>query len=189
MDWSAGAVRLLTESRTWPQTDRPRRAGVSSFGVSGTNAHVILEQPQDEPDSASERTTESASPDTIVPWIVSAKRPLALRGQAERLTAFVAGEVDAVDVGAALATARAALAERAVVVGESGAELHDGLAALAHGESAAGVVAGSAAGTPGKTVFVFPGQGSQWVGMAAELFVQSPVFAARFEASARALAP
>ncbi|WSY16220.1 SDR family NAD(P)-dependent oxidoreductase [Embleya sp. NBC_00896] len=184
VDWSAGAVRLLTEARPWPETGRPRRAGVSSFGVSGTNAHVILEQPPAEVEVEVERAEDA--PDAVLPWIVSAKRAPALRGQAERLAAFVADGFDAADVGAALIGSRAVLEERAVVIGDRDG-LVDGLGALVRGGSAAGVVAGSAAGQLGKRVFVFPGQGSQWAGMAAELFGQSPVFASRFGECAKAL--
>ncbi|MFJ8744575.1 type I polyketide synthase [Embleya sp. NPDC127516] len=184
VDWSAGAVRLLTQAQPWPETGRPRRAGVSSFGVSGTNAHVILEQPpaEVEPDPG------DAHPDAVLPWIVSAKRVPALRAQAERLADLLASGPDPVDVGSALIGTRAVLEERAVVIGER-ESLTEGLAALTRGDSAAGVVTGSAAGTLGRTVFVFPGQGSQWAGMAAELYGQSPVFASRFGECAKALEP
>ncbi|MFI6581778.1 type I polyketide synthase [Embleya sp. NPDC050493] len=184
VDWSAGAVRLLTQARPWPETGRPRRAGVSSFGVSGTNAHVILEQPPLEAEPA----PNDPRPDVVLPWIVSAKRAPALRGQAQRLAQLAAADPDPVDVGSALIGTRAALEERAVVIGERGS-LGAGLAALARGDSAAGVVTGSAAGTLGRTVFVFPGQGSQWPGMATELLAQSPVFASRFGECAKALEP
>ncbi|MFE3315663.1 type I polyketide synthase [Embleya sp. NPDC059213] len=185
VDWSAGAVRLLTQARPWPQTGRPRRAGVSSFGVSGTNAHVILEQPPLEP----EPEPNDPRPDLVLPWIVSAKRAPALRGQAARLAEFVtAADPHPVDVGAALIGSRAALEERAVVIVARDSPT-TGLAALARGDSAAGVVTGSATGPLGRTVFVFPGQGSQWTGMAAELLVHSPVFASRFGECAKALEP
>ncbi|GCD99361.1 polyketide synthase [Embleya hyalina] len=185
VDWSSGGVRLLTEARPWPETGRPRRAGVSSFGVSGTNAHVILEQA---PTDAEPETAEPhRDPDVVLPWLISAKRAPALRGQAARLIDTQAGtDLDPVDVGAALLTSRAALEERAVLIGASDT-LPDELGALARGDSAAGVVTGSATGTLGRVVFVFPGQGSQWVGMAAELHGQSAVFASRFGECAKAL--
>ncbi|MBO7941387.1 acyltransferase domain-containing protein, partial [Streptomyces sp. S9] len=180
VDWSAGAVELLTEARDWPSVDRPRRAAVSSFGVSGTNAHVILEAPPAGP-PAPERGTAPA----VLPWVLSARNPGALRGQAERLTAHLDGSgQDPADVAHSLAVTRAALEERAVVLGDP----RRALAALAAGESAPGLVRGRA-DTDGRTVFVFPGQGSQWAGMAVELLDTAPVFARRIEECAQALAP
>ncbi|WP_406323070.1 SDR family NAD(P)-dependent oxidoreductase [Streptomyces sp. NBC_01637] len=194
VDWSAGAVELLTENREWPDADRPRRAGVSSFGVSGTNAHVILEQAPAEENAHAPRN--GVSPAALgetgapLPWLLSAKSRAALRGQAERLTAHLAAhpEVSATDVAFSLATTRAALPHRAVVIAADNGEAGTGLAALAAGESAPGLVTGTA-DVQGKTVFVFPGQGSQWVGMGAELLDSSTVFAARMGECAAALAP
>ncbi|MBK3638737.1 type I polyketide synthase, partial [Streptomyces sp. MBT97] len=193
VDWSAGAVELLTEARAWPDTGRPRRAGVSSFGVSGTNAHLILEQaPQEQPE-----VPEPVGPgpagtaEELVPLVVSAKSAGSLAGQAERLAAFVESrEVSLPHVAGALVTQRAVLSERAVVVG-SRTEALAGLGALARGESHPGVVTGSvsALGGAGKVVFVFPGQGSQWVGMGRELLDSSPVFAERVGECAAALEP
>ncbi|MET7370791.1 type I polyketide synthase, partial [Streptomyces sp. NPDC005566] len=183
VDWSAGAVELLTEPRPWPVTDRPRRAGVSSFGISGTNAHVILEQaPESEPTEDSGRTREPS----VSAWVVSARSETALRAQIERLRTYVADapDLDPVDVGWSLATTRAALEHRAVVVGESREEL---LAALPTAPSAAGAAA-TPAGSGG-VVFVFPGQGSQWVGMARELWGASPEFRERLTECETALAP
>jgi acyl transferase domain-containing protein len=169
VDWTEGSVELLTAAREWPEHDRPRRAGVSAFGVSGTNAHVILEQA---PALAAEGEEIAASvPAGAVPWLLSARGAKALGEQAERLAAV---DANPADVAFSLATTRAALEHRAVVVGGHAA----GLAALAAGEPAANVVQG-VAGAPGKTVFVFPGQGAQWAGMAVELLDSSPVFAAR----------
>ncbi|MFF7246352.1 type I polyketide synthase [Embleya sp. NPDC008237] len=182
VDWSVGAVRLLTRARPWPESDRPRRAAVSAFGVSGTNAHVILELPEDDGRQVEEPTTRPTG--GVLPWVLSGRTPEALRAQAGRIRGAL-GE-DPVDVGFALVTSRALFAERTVLVGDS-ATRAAGLDAVTRGEGAAGVVTGSA-GPLGKTVFVFPGQGSQWAGMAAELHSQSPVFAARFEECAAALA-
>ncbi|PSK86228.1 erythronolide synthase docking protein, partial [Murinocardiopsis flavida] len=192
VDWSAGTVRLLTEARKWPVGgDRPRRAGVSSFGISGTNAHVVLEEaPADEaaeavpagtPDSTAERSAGSREPGPL-PWVVSARTPAALRAQADRLRAYVEERPDlrAEDAGAALALSRAALAERAVVVGGDRAELVAALGALARGEDAPGVVRGSA--SAGRCAFVFSGQGAQRVGMGRELAAVFPVFADAFDA-------
>ncbi|GAA3432707.1 hypothetical protein GCM10018954_023100 [Kutzneria kofuensis] len=169
VDWSAGAVSLLTETRAWPAVDRPRRAGVSSFGISGTNAHIILEQAP---------ATENVEPpaDVVigpVPWVLSAKTPEALPGQAARL-ATVTG--DPADIGFSLATTRVAFGHRAAVVGAVPDDFRAALAALAAGEPSPLTVTGRAL-SGGKAVFVFPGQGSQWVGMAAELWSSSSVFA------------
>ncbi|WP_435056395.1 type I polyketide synthase [Streptomyces venezuelae] len=187
VDWESGAVALLTERTAWPETNHPRRAGVSSFGFSGTNAHVIVEQaPAVDAEGVSGEGERERSVLPVVPWVLSGKSAGALRAQAERLSAAgvagVAG-VDAVDVAWSLASTRAGLEHRAVVLGDHAA----GVAAVASGSLAAGVVTGSVVG--GKTVFVFPGQGSQWVGMAAELLDSSPVFAARIEECAKALEP
>ncbi|WP_433335405.1 SDR family NAD(P)-dependent oxidoreductase [Spirillospora sp. CA-294931] len=187
VDWDAGAVRLLTDAQPWQADGRPRRAAVSSFGYSGTNAHVILEQAPDQPP---EEDAEQGAPDLPTAWPLSAHSETALRDQARRLRDHVvrSGPVGLGDVGFTLATGRAALAHRAVLVGGGSAEMLDGLAALASGESGDGLVQGRAAESR-KVVFVFPGQGSQWVGMALELMDSSPVFAERLRACAEALAP
>ncbi|WP_329340037.1 SDR family NAD(P)-dependent oxidoreductase [Streptomyces sp. NBC_00663] len=188
VDWSTGAVRLLTEDVAWPETGRPRRAAVSSFGMSGTNAHAVLEQA---PDWASEK--ERSAPGVlpaVVPWVVSGRSDSALAAQAERLTAFVRerADVSPADAGLSLATTRSVFEHRAVVLAEDRDGLVDGLGALADGRALPGVVRG-VAGSRGQTVFVFPGQGSQWLGMAAELLDSSPVFAERIGECAVALAP
>ncbi|MFE7136003.1 beta-ketoacyl synthase N-terminal-like domain-containing protein, partial [Streptomyces sp. NPDC057638] len=187
VDWDSGAVSLLTEERAWPETDRPRRAGVSSFGVSGTNAHVIVEQAPVAEEASAEG---SAPPAGVVPWVVSAKSEAGLRAQAERLLALVEARpgLGVVDVGFSLATARSGFEERAVVVGGDVAELREGLRALAGDGGVPGLVRGSATDV-GLTAFVFPGQGTQWVGMGARLVEESPVFAARLGECADALAP
>ncbi|MEV6829665.1 type I polyketide synthase [Amycolatopsis sp. NPDC051102] len=171
VDWSAGAVRLLTEATPWPETGQPRRIGVSSFGVSGTNAHVILEQAPEEPPVPSR-----AAPGPV-PWVLSAGSPEALRAQAAELLSH---RGDPADVGFSLVKSRALLGHRAVVTGEGG------LAALAAGSPSPAVVTGEAA-VRGKVALVFPGQGSQWAGMALELASASPVFAARLDECAAAL--
>ncbi len=174
VDWSAGAVSLLTEPRAWPEADRPRRAGVSSFGISGTNAHVILEQvPPPESVGASR---DSDIP--VVPWVLSARSAEALASQAERLLAHVGADANlgVADVGWSLVSTRSLFEHRAVLVGTDRDQLMAGLAGLAAGEPGANVAVGRAHAV-GKTVFVFPGQGSQWVGMGAELLDISKVFA------------
>ncbi|MGR3939467.1 type I polyketide synthase, partial [Streptomyces sp. BRA346] len=186
VEWDGGGVRLLTEPVAWPRGERPRRAGVSAFGISGTNAHVIVEQAPDVREQA-----ESRPVDGVVPWVVSARSAEALRGQAAALAARVAdGEVGVAEVGWSLVTTRSVFEHRAVVVGEDRAELLAGVEALAAGESHPGVVHGGAEVSAGDVqVLVFPGQGSQWVGMGAGLLDTSPVFAARVAECERALAP
>ncbi|MEU3491855.1 type I polyketide synthase, partial [Streptomyces massasporeus] len=196
VDWDEGAVELLTEEREWPRPeDRPRRAGVSSFGVSGTNAHVILEQAPEQRSEGDEVTevteptqlrAEAAPAPDPVPWVVSGKSVEALRAQAARLLTELPGEPSLTDVGFSLASTRAHLPHRAVVVGDTRAGLLDALSAVAEGRGAAGVV-GGVAGEPGRVAFVFPGQGSQWQGMAVELLGCSPVFAARMAECGEAL--
>ncbi|MEU2687154.1 beta-ketoacyl synthase N-terminal-like domain-containing protein, partial [Streptomyces hygroscopicus] len=179
VDWSAGAVSLLTEERAWPEVDRPRRAAVSSFGISGTNAHVVLEQAPAEVRPALEPVG-----DVLVPWVVSAKSVSALGEQAGRLAGVVSGERP-VDVGFSLATGRASFEHRVVVLGRDRDTLVGGLAAVAGERSAAGVVRGT--GVSGGPVFVFSGEGAQWVGMARGLLEGSPVFAGRMAECAAAL--
>ncbi|MFJ5920978.1 type I polyketide synthase [Kitasatospora sp. NPDC092948] len=186
VDWTAGAVALLTEATPWPETGRPRRAGVSSFGLSGTNAHVVIEQPPAEP--APEPAPAPGA--SAVPWVLSGRTAEAVKAQAERLHAYLTErpELSSVDVGYSLATTRTAFEHRAAVVGDDRAALLGGLAALAAGERAPGLVEGAVARSA-RTVFVFPGQGSQWAGMARELLDHAPAFADRIAACARALAP
>ncbi|MGW6847142.1 type I polyketide synthase, partial [Streptomyces sp. NPDC054958] len=193
VDWASGAVELLTEERPWPELGRPRRAGVSSFGVSGTNAHVILEQaPEEEPAEPAvvEVPAVPALVSPIVPWVFSGRSSAALRGQAGRLAALVEREPNlaVTDVAHALVTTRARLEHRAVVLGGSLSDLTEGLHTVAAGES--GARAASGAATAGdRVVFVFPGQGSQWVGMGRELWDSSAVFAESMVACERALSP
>ncbi|PJJ04982.1 acyl transferase domain-containing protein [Streptomyces sp. 2333.5] len=193
VDWSSGGVRLLTEEVSWPETGRPRRAGVSGFGISGTNAHVILEQAPAEDDVVSDAGEPAAgsSDDTgigtgagVVPWVLSGKSAEALRAQAGRLYEFLtgadavdstAGSAGLVDVGFSLAATRAVFDHRAVVVGRERAGLLEGLQALARGEQVAQVVQSTAGG--GGLAFLFTGQGSQYAGMCRELYEGSPVFA------------
>ncbi|MCT2585127.1 type I polyketide synthase [Actinophytocola gossypii] len=173
VDWSAGNVELLTEAREWHRGDRPRRAGVSSFGVSGTNAHVIVEE-ADPAEPAAEPTWPAGVP---VPVPVSGHDERALRDQA---AAFVSGVDSLVDLGHTLGTSRAALAERAVVLAADPDAAARGLGAVASGEPAANVVRGTV--TEGTTAFLFAGQGAQRVGMGRELYEAFPVFAEAFDA-------
>ncbi|MEU5696843.1 thioester reductase domain-containing protein [Actinosynnema sp. NPDC020468] len=162
VDWSSGAVELLTTARPWPDTGKPRRGAVSAFGASGTNAHVILEQaPPEEPDDALPARTLPA-----VPLVASAASPNALRDQVSRLSTV---EGRRLDVAYSAATTRAALHHRAVLVGD---------------REVVGV-----AGEPGRIAFVFPGQGSQWERMAVDLLDTSEVFAGQIALCAKALEP
>lgn len=182
VDWASGAVRLLTETREWTTEGRPRRAAVSSFGVSGTNAHVILEQgpvierPRTESVNDEPGIVAGGTPLTV--WPVSARTGDALRVQAGRLHEWLAVRPDhqPLDVAWSLDSARSAFEHRAIVVGAGREELMSRLAALAEGNADPGLVRGVAR-THGKTVFVFPGQGGQWVGMGRELLGSSAVFA------------
>jgi acyl transferase domain-containing protein len=177
IDPEALGLRISTALAPWPPGDGPRRAGVSSFGMGGTNAHVVVEQPP-----AVNRTAEPDDGESVVPWVLTARSEQALANQAERLSAHVAGDAGlrAVDVAWSLATTRSVFDHRAVLVGADRGALTAGLAAIAAGEPAAGVVVGRA-GAVGKTVFVFPGQGAQWLGMGAELYRSFPVFAQVFD--------
>ncbi|VVJ20832.1 Modular polyketide synthase [Amycolatopsis camponoti] len=172
VDWSSGVVELAAEDRAWPETGAPRRAGVSAFGISGTNAHVILEQA---PEAA---PPVDALPTTVGTWVLSARSEAAVREQA---AALAETEHGVAEVGWSLAGTRPAFEYRAAVVGDRD-ELLAGLRELAAG----GPVS---TGTAGETVFVFPGQGAQWVGMAVGLLDESPVFAERIAECAAALAP
>nr|WP_229070441.1 type I polyketide synthase [Actinoplanes sp. DH11] len=176
VDWSSGAVEVLATRRDWPASGVPRRAGVSSFGISGTNAHIILEEaPATEP--AVERP-----PPPVVPWLLSAKSPAALTAQARRLREYVDDTApDRRDVGATLAS-RSAMEHRAVVVDD------DGLSRLAAGEPGLTLVRGTARADL-RPVFVFPGQGSHWPGMAAGLLDTSAVFTAALAECSDALEP
>ncbi|MFE5031821.1 type I polyketide synthase [Streptomyces sp. NPDC056683] len=173
VDWTKGNVRLLTSAVPWPENGHPRRAGVSSFGISGTNAHVILEAPS----WAEVPPPVSADNEGVVPWVLSGKTDDAARAQAARLLEHVESvpALRPVDVGWSLLETREAFDHRAVVVGSDRDELLAGLRAVTTGEQAP-----KQAGRANRVVFVFPGQGGQWVGMAQDLLGSSPVFAASF---------
>jgi acyl transferase domain-containing protein len=196
IDWESGSVRLLTEPVAWPAGERPRRAGVSSFGLSGTNAHFILqESPAGDAAAVNEGADQPAVPvlvSEMMPWVMSGHSAAGLAAQAERLAAHVAARpgLAAGDVAWSLVRTRSALRYGAVVVGRNRGELTAGLAAVARGVPAPGVLSGVAsAGGLDRVVFVFPGQGSQWAGMGRELLGCCPVFARRLAECGAALAP
>jgi acyl transferase domain-containing protein len=188
VDWSSGGVRLLTEPVPWPATDHPRRAAVSSFGISGTNAHVVIEEaPPAAAVPSSSLSSGTVAVGGVALWPVSGRDEAALHAQADRLREWVGSRQDwaPVDVGRSLATTRSTFEHRAVVLGE---DYLGGLTALADGVPSPDVVRG-VADVRGRVVFVFPGQGAQWVGMARRLMADSPVFADRMQECAEALAP
>ncbi|WP_272945116.1 type I polyketide synthase [Salinispora pacifica] len=187
IDWSAGEVRLLTEAQGWPALDRPRRAGVSSFGISGTNAHVILEQaPPTDPSPTDATATDMPPVDAptadvapvvtppVLPWLLSARSAEALRAQAD----LVAGTGGALDVAYSLATTRTAWEHRAVVVAAAGDDAIRALRAVAEGADSAELVQGSP--SAGKLAMLFTGQGAQRLGMGRELAAAYPAFAETF---------
>jgi acyl transferase domain-containing protein len=185
IDWDMGDVELLLENQPWKPNGHPRRAGVSAFGMSGTNAHVIVEEAP--ASDLAPLPTRQQPPG--VPVLLSARTRAALRSQAERLHAHLVDhpELDLLDVGFSTATSRAALSRRAAVTARDRDELLDGLAALASDKPADHTVDGKV--MDGKTVFVFPGHGSQWTEMAVKLLDTAPAFAAEIAACAKAFEP
>jgi len=187
IDWSDGEVDLLRNAVEWPAGERPRRAGVSAFGISGTNAHLILEEA---PELADEISGTGVVDDGVLPFVLSASSTEALTAQAARLRSFLTGspDVGSRDVGGSLALHRTGLPERAVVIASDRAGLLQRLDALAQGSETEGVVRGAARGR-GRVAFVFSGQGCQWEGMGARLLETSAVFAEQLQACSVAFAP
>ncbi|WP_282704264.1 type I polyketide synthase, partial [Streptomyces sp. CC219B] len=177
VDWSAGALELLTEPVAWPRGTRARRAAVSSFGASGTNAHLIVEEaPEEQPEPGAAGRPSPVPAGSPVPWLLGAGSAGGLVTQAGALASFVR-ETDADPAAVARALlGRSGLRHRVAVVGDDREAL---LAALddvvASGPAAVGAVSGQAA--PQRVALVFPGQGWQWLGMGRELLTLSPVFA------------
>ena len=189
VDWANEALTLLTEPKPWPRTGSPRRAGVSSFGISGTNAHLVLEEaePEEQPEPA---------PDAggSVPWVLSARSERALRAQAQQLRRHVVSGPAATpsEIGHALATTRTTFGHRAVIVADNREDFLHGLDRLSRGETTTGLSTTPPGAPPAGAeapVFVFPGQSSQWAGMAVPLLDASPKFREHIDAAAAALAP
>jgi acyl transferase domain-containing protein/NADPH:quinone reductase-like Zn-dependent oxidoreductase len=185
VDWSAGAVSLLTEPQPWRHNGRARRAGVSSFGISGTNAHVLVEEAPASTGNTAD-PADQAGPVTV-PWVISAKSEVALRSQAERLSSHLRARPDAapVAVGHALATTRTHHAHRAAFVADEVEQLLDQLDRFARGDGHAR----SGVARAGRIAFVFPGSRSQWAGMARGLLDASAIFGEHVQACAQALDP
>ena len=180
IDLNSLGLQVNTTLRLWREATTARRAGVSSFGMGGTNAHVIVEEPPAKPE-----TVAAKDEPMPVAWVVSGRSEQALSDQAARLSANTTADTSPVDVGWSLASARTIFEHRAVLIGADPEALKTGLAELAAGDPGAAVV--GRARPMGKTVFVFPGQGSQWLGMGAQLHGRFPEFARAFDAAAEAL--
>ncbi|MER7845478.1 beta-ketoacyl synthase N-terminal-like domain-containing protein [Kitasatospora sp. NPDC096077] len=205
VDWSSGAVRLLTEDRPWPRdADRVRRAGVSSFGISGTNAHVVLEEapaaerpgagpgePAAEGPEPGEPAASRPGADGPVPLVFSARDERALREQAGRLAAHVAAHPahPLPDLAHALATTRAVHRDRALLVGTDRSELVDALRQFAAGEPGPVLPATGRRDSGGRLALVFAGQGSQRPGMGRELATAFPRFGAALDEVCAVLDP
>ncbi len=176
VDWSQGAVSLLTQETPWQRDGEPRRAGVSSFGISGTNVHVIVEEPPEpQPRDVGADLRRQLDP---VPWVISARSSRALRAQAGRLKARVSEDSDlsVVGIGSSLASTRTAFEHRAVVLGEDRTALLEGVTGICEGSPSGSVIDGVAGEHVGALAFMFTGQGAQRVGMGRELYGAFPVF-------------
>lgn len=184
-------LRVNTELNPLPRTGTPPVAGVSSFGIGGTNCHLVLSAVAATASTAADLAVEDPGPAALLPWVLSGRGEPALRAQARRLADLLAEQPDLrpADVALTLATARTHLEQRAVLLGSSTEQFRSALTALAAGATFTGLVTGTAAAGTDGPVFVFPGQGSQWVGMAAELLDTAPVFRQQIDDCAEALAP
>ncbi|MEV0705456.1 type I polyketide synthase, partial [Saccharopolyspora sp. NPDC050389] len=192
VDWSSGSLALLTEPQAWPETDRPRRAAVSSFGVSGTNAHLILEQaPPDRSTQDTAIVVSGADTDDPAPWVISAKTPEALEAQAEHLRDHLRGRDDwtPAEVARSLATTRTHFPHRAAIIGVDRQELLAGLDDLSRGRDAAGIIRGLATNRRSRVAMLLSGQGSQRPGMGRGLYEAFPVFAEAWDEACAHLDP
>lgn len=178
VDWSEGAVQLCMEAQPWSRNGHPRRAGVSSFGISGTNAHLILE----EYGQADQAPTNKESKDPLA-WVLSARSAAALRGQAASLMSALQDDRQPgsrADIGYSLATTRTTFDHRAAIVARDHVEYIDGLRSVAE-QKLSPLVVSTPRRSRGKTAFLFPGQGSQRLGMGRQLYTEFPSFASSFD--------
>ncbi|NUS73212.1 MAG: SDR family NAD(P)-dependent oxidoreductase [Corynebacteriales bacterium] len=178
IDWSSGALALLSQAQQWPENAHPRRAGISAFGISGTNAHLILEQAPQQVERQ-----EKDEPSRLIAWPLSAKSRTALTGQAKRLLEHLDRhpESSLVNIGFTLATARTHFAHRAVVLGRSQQECVEALKALVAGHPHPRLIRTGDIATNAKIAFLFTGQGAQYGGMARELYDTFGAFASAFD--------
>ena len=191
VEWDASGVKLLADDRPWPQQDRPRRAAVSSFGISGTNAHLIIESVDDEPAQSVAEIKLSNDPAVAAPlvWTFSARSAASLRTHASRLATFAAEADDRTLTATGPTLARRTLfSHRAAVVANDRTQLCAALEDLAADRPNPALWTGIASANT-EPVFVFPGQGSQWQGMAAELARTDEIFAESMRLCDEALAP
>lgn len=193
VDWSSGRLRVLSRERRWEPGERVRRAGVSSFGVSGTNAHVIVEEAPEEIPAEERETGPRPLIEGPLPWLLSARTGPALREQAVRLRAHLDDEAApaTAEIARALATTRTSFVHRAAVVANDHAGFMRGLDALAEERPDEMVVTGTTGRTGRRVdpVFVFQGHGGQWPEMARDLLASSQVFADAVAECGAALAP
>ncbi|WP_423202394.1 type I polyketide synthase [Mycobacterium decipiens] len=197
IDWSAGTVRVLTEAVAWPVTDHPRTAAVSSFGISGTNAHLIVQQAPSSPAAFASGGDASVGMPPLLVWAISARSPRALCAQAQRLHEHLIShpDVDLTDVAYSLATTRSHHPYRAVITSHRGTEnardhLLEVLQALGADQPHPQLTSHHhLPHLAGKIVFVFPGQGAQYPGMVAQLYDNHHVFAAALDECDQALRP
>ncbi|MFI7394886.1 type I polyketide synthase [Streptomyces tendae] len=193
IDWTQGPLQLLTRTQPWPHHNHPRRAAISSFGLSGTNAHLILEQPPQPPTTP--HTTHTIAPagkDGCFPWLLSGQTEQGLRSRAAQLHNHLTAHQDltVADIGRSLATTRTTtLTHRAAVLATGRTEALRGLQALARGEAAPQVLTRTSTTATGPTAFLFPGQGSQYPGCGRDLHGRFPAFARAFDEACAHLDP
>jgi acyl transferase domain-containing protein len=175
VDWSSGAIRLLNEAVAWQHNGHARRAGVSAFGISGTNAHIIIEE-------ACRETAAEPAPRESCLFVLSAKTSGALETMAERLREYVSShrEERLTDVAFSLAGVRSAMPYRLAVAASTREELLAGLGVSAK-RPAVGALRGRSGRAHGSLAFLFTGQGSQRLGMGRELHAEWPVFRRAFD--------
>ncbi|AGP37465.1 type I polyketide synthase [Sorangium cellulosum] len=184
IDFASSPFYVNTSLKDWNTGSTPRRAGVSSFGIGGTNAHVVLEE------APAAKLPAAAPARSAELFVVSAKSAAALDAAAERLRDHLQAHqgLSLGDVAFSLATTRSPMEHRLAMAAPSREALREGLDAAARGQTPPGAVRGRCSpGNVPKVVFVFPGQGSQWVGMGRQLLAEEPVFHAALSACDRAI--